>query len=59
MISGNIVCMTFQLSIQLARINYLADGINRFYVPRFSDLERDCTRLCAAFMATIQLLGNY
>ena len=20
------------------------DGINRFYVPRFSDLERDCAR---------------
>ena len=40
--------------------------LNRFYVPRFGDLERDYARQenmeyeqIAAFVATTQLLANY
>ena len=46
------------------------DGLNRFYVPRFGDLERDNAHqenveyeqfaaCSAAFVATTQLLANY
>ena len=63
--SGNFRVASFRVLI--FRVKYF-DGIklNRFYVPRFGDLERDYARQenmeyeqFAAFVATTQLFANY